>query len=64
MITVIKPGRPIPTRYEQEQERAVCRMAAPHAHPRAGLCRGILDYVYSNWWKCRTCDQWVTVEHL
>lgn len=64
MITVIKPGRQIPSRYEQEQERAVHRMTAPHWHPTRKFCSGILDYVYGNWWRCRTCNQWITVEHL
>lgn len=21
-------------------------------------CRGILDYIYGSWWKCRICGRW------
>lgn len=26
--------------------------------PGCHNCRGILDYVYHTWWKCRRCGSW------
>lgn len=28
----------------------------PASHCR--ICYGVLDYIYSTWWKCRDCAKW------